>query len=219
MRVWNRRPTNEAPVQRAVKLEEPIIDLRHGEARYYPTRVHQFENGSRRRERPPRDEVSLPQRFRLGRRFPPLQRVVHYGPIDGESAEIRLTMRRTMLLHSTGVEHSLRQLEGRVRELDHLLLLVDSFGLDRRSLGAHVSARPNTLHGAKREWHKEIMAGRRHGFAMNGEYLVLLEYRAPERDLRRRHFGIAYKRIIMAYEVLLDDLDRHPRQHDHVGAW
>lgn len=220
----------------AADRDEPVIDLRDGEASYYrakPSSPYGYDavtpktwgkNGSngaatRRQERPPRDGHVLPRRFRLGRRFPPLQRVVHYGMIDGQAVDIKLTVARTIQLHSTGVEHPMRELDGRVREADHLQLLIDSFGLDRSTLGAHVAQRPHTLQGAKRAWHKEIVSGNRHGFAVRGNYLVLIEYRAPERDLRQRSFGVAYKRIVVAYEILIDDLERHPRQQFHRGPW
>ena len=215
MSVWQRVAAKTSQLVRDHQQDEPVVDLRHGEARYYPGRGPI----RRRKERPPRSLESLPRRFRLGQRFPPLQRVVHYGPITGQAVEVRLTMRRTMQLHSTGIEHPLRQLDGRLRETDHLMLLTDALGLDRRSLGTSVQQRPRTLPGAKRQWHKEIMSGHRYGFAMNAEYLVLLEYRSPERDSRCRDFGVAYKRIVIAYEVAMDDLQRHPRQHDHRGAW
>ena len=220
----------------AAERDEPVIDLRGDEAEYYgvqPPSLYGYDavrpeswraNGrapsaSRRQEQPPKGVTALPRRFRLDSRFPPLQRVVHYGPIDGRAVEVKLTMRRSIQLHSTGIEHSLRELDGRVRDADHLQLLVDAFGLDRTTLGSHVVQRPHTLHGAKREWHKAIVAGNRHGFAIRGEHLVLLEYRSPERDSRQRSFGIAYKRIVIAYRILVDDVERHPRQQFYTGPW
>lgn len=144
---------------------------------------------------------------------------MHYGPINGQPVDVKLTVAQSIQLHSTGIEHSMQNLEGRVRECDHLQLLVDAFGLDRRTLGSGIERKPLTLHGAKREWHKSIVAAHRHGFAISGDHLLVLEYRSPERDSRQRSFGIAYKRIIVAYEIMVDDLDRHPRQSDYDGAW
>jgi hypothetical protein len=172
-----------------------------------------------RREQPSKSEVALPRRFRLKQRFPPLQRVVHYGPIDGQEVDVKLTVAQSILLHSTGIENPMRDLDGRLRESDHLQLLTDTFGRDRRSLGSQLTRTARTLDGAKREWHKSIVARNRYGFAVRAGYLVLLEYRSPERDLRQRSFGIAYKRIVVAYQIELDDVDRHPRQQHHTGAW
>lgn len=222
-------------------LDEDVIDLRGGEARYYgvkPPSTYGYDAvvpeawrqsasatsttapaADNRREQPSATRSALPRRFRLGRRFPPLQRVVHYGPVDGADVDVKLTVALTMRLHTTGIEHPIRDLEGRLRDADYLQLLTDSFGRDRRSLGSTNVQVPRTLLGAKREWHTSIVAGRRHGFAISDRHLVLLEYLSPERDLRRRTFGIAYKRIVVAYEIVADDADLHPRQSSHNGAW
>lgn len=144
---------------------------------------------------------SLPRRFRLLRRFPPLQRVVHHGPVDGADVEVKLTVDRSITLHSTGIEHPLRNLDGRLCDAHHLRLLIEAFGTDRRSLGTTVRHAPPTLDIAKRQWHKWIAARARHGFAIDGDDLVILEYLSPERDPRRRDFGVAYKRIVVAYEI------------------
>ena len=144
---------------------------------------------------------------------------MHYGPVDGADVDIKLTVARTIRLHTTGIEYPIRDLEGRVRDHEYLQLLIDSFGRDRRSLGSHIEYVPRTLAGAKREWHKSIVARSRHGFAITDRHLVLLEYLSPERDLRQRSFGIAYKRIVMAYQIVLEDVDEHPRQHQYDGAW
>lgn len=95
----------------------------------------------------------------------------------------------------------MRDLEGRLRDNDYLQLLIDAFGLDRRSLGTQIAHAPESLDLAKREWHKSIAARARHGFAIAGNQLVVLEYLPPERDIRRRDFGIAYKRVVVAYEI------------------
>jgi hypothetical protein len=172
-----------------------------------------------RREQPCKSEVALPRRFRLKQRFPPLQRIVHYGPVNGQQVAVKLTVAQSILLHSTGIENPMRDLDGRLRDSDHLQLLTDTFGRDRRWLGSQINRTADTLEGAKREWHKSIVARNRYGFAVNDSYLVLLEYRSPERDLRQRSFGIAYKRIVVGYQIELDDVDRHPRQQHHAGIW
>jgi hypothetical protein len=215
---------------------ELVIDLRDGERRgggVKPPSVYGYDaiipkswrsptnTGAvpHRREQPSKSELALPRRFRLKQRFPPLQRVVHYGPIDGQEVTVKLTIAQSMLLHSTGIENPMRDLDGRLRDSDHLQLLTETFGRDRRSLGSQMDRTPDTLEGAKREWHKSIVARNRYGFAVNDSYLVLLEYRSPERDLRHRSFGIAYKRIVVGYQIEEDDVDRHPRQQHHAGIW
>ncbi len=203
-------------------VDEPIIDLREGrEGRvlYHgvtPPSTYGYDSvlpvawrtertatrGTIRRESPSvATRPPLPRRFRLLRRFPPLQSVVHHGPVDGEDVDVKLTVQRSIRLHTTGIEHPLRDLDGRLREDQHLRLLIDAFGLDRRSFGTQVQHAPSSLEGAKRLWHKSIAARARHGFALAGNYLVVLEYLPPDRDIRRRDFGIAYKRIVMAYEI------------------
>jgi len=199
-----------------------VIDLRHGDARqnrylgvsppsaygYDSVLPPAWRSGGKRTHAPQRRETpssttrsSLPRRFRLLRRFPPMQRVVHHGPVDGADVEVKLTADRSITLHSTGIEHPMRDLDGRLCDAGHLQLLVDAFGTDRRSLGTSVRHAPPTLDSAKREWHKSIAARAGHGFAIQDEDLVILEYLAPERDPRRRDFGIAYKRIVVAYEI------------------
>lgn len=219
-----------------VELDELVIDLRAEEAReggVKPPSTYGYDavvpkswrsstsTGAvlHRREQPLKSEVALPRRFRLMQRFPPLQRVVHYGPIEGQEVAVKLTVAQSILLHSTGIENPMRDLDGRLRDSDHLQLLTDTFGGNRRSMGAERNRTVGTLEGAKREWHKSIVARNRYGFAVSGGYLVLLEYRSPERDLRHRSFGIAYKRIVLAYQIELDDVDKHPRQQSHAGTW
>jgi len=220
----------------SAELDESVIDLRAGKSRdggVKPPSTYGYDAvmpkswraptntgaAPERREQPPKSEVALPRRFRLKQRFPALQRVVHYGPISGQEVDVKLTVTHSILLHSTGIENPMRDLDGRLRECDHLQLLTDTFGRDRRSLGSELSRTAGTIEGAKRQWHKSIVARNRYGFAVRGGYLVLLEYRSPERDIRHRSFGIAYKRIVVCYQIELDDVDKHPRQKHHTGAW
>lgn len=201
------------------RAEDRVVDLREPTGRrsgvqppstygYDPILPPSWREGPRRARQPRRRETPatttrgpLPRRFRLLRSYPPLQRVVHHGPIDGADVDVKLTMLRSMRLHSTGIEHPLRDLDGRLCEAHHLRLLVDAFGRDRRSLGTNIVREPSSLAGAKREWHMSIVARARHGFAIADDQLVVLEYLSPERDIRRRDFGIAYKRIVVAYQI------------------
>ena len=228
-----RETAYELTALRAVGDDEPVIDLRHGEAQFVgvkPSSAYGYdavvpeawrprlaaERRRPRREEPAASRLPIPRRFRLLKSFPPMQRVVHYGPIDGKDIEVRVTVARSMNLHTTGIEYPLRELESRLREEDYLQVLIDAFGRDRRS--SQIDHTPRTLVGAKRQWHKLIAAGQ-HGFAVNDRYLVLLAYQPPERDSRQRSFGVAYKRIVVAYPYVVDDLDAHPRQANHRGVF
>ena len=200
-------------------LDEPIIDLRNGEAVYHgvkPPSTYGYDavlptawkprptpqQPTRRPEVPsPKTRLPLPQRFRIEQRFPPMQRIVHHGPIDGADIDVKLTVLESIRLHTTGIEHPMRDLEGRVRDHHYLQLLTDTFGRDRRSLGSNIHYVPRNLASAKREWHMSLAAPSRNGFAVTDKHLVLLEYLPPERDIRRRGFGIAYKRIVIAYQI------------------
>ena len=215
MGYWSRASATEQTPAR----NEVVIDLREGEARYEgvkPPSIYGYDAVlpaawkphskprlpiSRREAPSPLTRGSLPRRFRLLRRFPPMQRIVHHGPITGAHVDVKITIAQSMRLHSTGIEHPMSDLEGRVRDRNYLKLLTDSFGRDRTSLGVHLNDEPRTLEGAKRYWHQSITARSHHGFALSDKYLVLLEYLPPERDMRRANFGIAYKRIVIAYQI------------------
>jgi hypothetical protein len=184
---------------RAVEIDDPelVIDLRDGVDERLS--LH-------RAERP--TEVTrgrLPNRFHILTSFPAYQRVVHHGPIDGRDVQVKLTVAKRVQLHSTGVEFPLTELAGRVSDRDHLRILTDAFGRDQHQLGSRRVHRPNTLAGAKRQWFRRTTNRGRYGFAITDSFLMLLDYQAPERDVRRRNFGVAYKRILMVYAIKVTD--------------
>jgi len=171
-----------------------VIDLRNDRAT--------TPSAPARQERPTSTTRGpLPQNIRLGGSFPPYQRVVHHGPINGRSVDVKLTGHDRIELHSTGIEFPMTELAGRLSDEDHLRLLIDAFGRDQRLLGSVQVHVPNTLIGAKQQWYRNVTNRGRYGFALNRHHLVLLQYRSPNRDPNNSNFGVAYKRIVKAYAI------------------